>query len=210
MNTNELINVLSADAQRSPLLGRSWTITLCLGFLAAFLLMTVTIELRPDLLQVILTWRFLAKLALGLSLALVSLVMARQVSRPEAGSVSFWLGAIPLVVMCQASLAEVILVPASEWWPRMVGSNALFCLSYIPILSLPPLAITLVTMRHGATTKPALAGAVAGLLSGALGATAYALHCDDDSPFFVALWYSIGIACVSGLGSLIARRMLRW
>ncbi len=210
MNTSQLINALSLDSGRPPFLGRSWSVTVGLGFMAAVLLMAVTLEPRPDLMQVAMTWRFLAKLALGMSLAGVSLAMARQVSRPEMSSVPFWLGAIPLAVMCQASLAELILVPASEWLPRMIGSNALWCLSYIPILSLPPLAITLGTMRYGATTNPGMAGAIAGLFSGALGATAYALHCDDDSPFFVALWYSIGIACVCAIGSLVARRVLRW
>jgi hypothetical protein len=65
-------------------------------------------------------------------------------------------------------------------------------------------------MRHGAPTRPALAGAVAGLLAGGLGAALYAAHCTDDSPLFVATWYTIAIAGVTIVGSLLGRYFLRW
>ena len=38
---------------------------------------------------------------------------------------------------------------------------------------------------YGVPTRPALAGAVAGLLAGGLAASFYAAHCTDDSPLFV-------------------------
>jgi len=46
--------------------------------------------------------------------------------------------------------------------------------------------------RHGPTLT---GGGIAGLLSaGPLAATLYASHCTDDSPFFVATWYTISTA----------------
>ena len=59
-------------------------------------------------------------------------------------------------------------------------------------MSLPLLAAALIGLRHGAPTRPAVAGAIAGLLSAGLAATLYASHCTDDSPLFVATWYTIG------------------
>jgi hypothetical protein len=47
-------------------------------------------------------------------------------------------------------------------------------------------------------------------LAGGVGATLYALHCTDDSPFFVAAWYSSAIAIVTLIGYATGRRWLRW
>ena len=92
----------------------------------------------------------------------------------------------------------------------MVGTNSLACLGSIPLIGLGPLAIFLATLRHGAPTRPRLAGAVAGVLAGGLSATFYAAHCTDNSPLFVALWYSLAIAALALVGSLVAPRVARW
>jgi hypothetical protein len=55
-----------------------------------------------------------------------------------------------------------------------------------------------------------LAGAVAGLLAGGLAATFYAAHCFDDSPLFVATWYTIAIIILAALGALGGRFFVRW
>jgi hypothetical protein len=62
----------------------------------------------------------------------------------------------------------------------------------------PTLAALLWALRGLAPTRPALAGAAAGLAAGAVGALAYALHCPELSPTFVAVWYSAGIAMEIG------------
>jgi len=51
---------------------------------------------------------------------------------------------------------------------------------------------------------------VAGLFSGAVAAAIYAAHCPDDSPLFVALWYSLAIAIVAAAGGIAGRLALRW
>ena len=73
---------------------------------------------------------------------------------------------------------------------RLVGSNSRVCMTAIPLMSLPLLAAALIGLRHGAPARPAVAGAIAGLLSAGLAATLYASHCTDDSPLFVATWYT--------------------
>lgn len=80
----------------------------------------------------------------------------------------------------------------------------------VPLLSLPLLAASLIGLRHGAPTRPALAGAMAGLLSAGLAATLYAAHCTDDSPLFVATWYSIATALVTAIGALAGSKVLRF
>ena len=52
------------------------------------------------------------------------------------------------------------------------------------------------------------AGAMAGLVSGAVGATLYALTCPDDSTLFVATWYSIAIIAVTAASAYLGSRIL--
>ena len=83
------------------------------------------------------------------------------------------------------------------------------CLTAIPMLSLPLLIAALIGLRHGAATRPMLTGAVAGLIAGGIAATFYASHCIDDSPLFVATWYSIALALVALVGAVAGRWVLR-
>ena len=59
-------------------------------------------------------------------------------------------------------------------------------------------------------TKPVVAGSVAGLASAAFAATLYASNCINDSPLFVAAWYTTAIAVVTIAGGLLGSRLLRW
>ena len=97
-----------------------------------------------------------------------------------------------------------------EWMTRLLGHNALHCLSLIPLLSVPPLVSLLVALRRGAPRRPAVAGAMAGLVAAAVAATLYAVTCPDDSPLFVATWYSIAIAGVTAVAAYSGTRVLRW
>ena len=65
-------------------------------------------------------------------------------------------------------------------------------------------------MRGAAPASPTLAGAAAGLLAAAAGATLYAFHCFDDSPLFVVTWYSLATTLVVAIGAVAGHRLLRW
>jgi len=65
-------------------------------------------------------------------------------------------------------------------------------------------------VRQAAPTDLARAGALAGLVAGGVSATAYALHCTDDSLPFVALWYGGTIALCTIAGAALGPRLLRW
>jgi hypothetical protein len=113
-----------------------------------------------------------------------------------------------LVIM--AVIVELFLVPPGTWSTRLVGTNSMVCLTYIPLMGIGPLAIFLVALRHSAPAKPALAGAVAGLLAGGIAATFYAAQCTDDSPLFVATWYTIAIIGLALVGTAGGHRFARW
>ena len=96
------------------------------------------------------------------------------------------------------------------WMPSLFGTTWRGCLVFIPLLSAGPLAAILVALRRGAPTRPALAGAVAGLLAGGIGSFVYAAHCPGDSPLFLGAWYTITILEMAALGALAGSRLLRW
>jgi hypothetical protein len=93
---------------------------------------------------------------------------------------------------------------------RMVGHNSKVCLTMVPLLSLPLLAAALIGLRHGAPSRPALAGAMAGVMSAGLAATLYASNCTDDSPLFVATWYTLATIIVAAVGAAVGSRVLRF
>ena len=99
---------------------------------------------------------------------------------------------------------------SSDLGTRLVGSNALVCLTAIPLLALAPLATVLAALRSAAPASPTLAGAAAGLLAATAAASLYAFHCFDDSPLFVATWYTLAAIPVVALGAFAGRRLLRW
>lgn len=84
---------------------------------------------------------------------------------------------------------------------------------YCPLLIALPLPIfgaVLWTMRRMAPTRLRLAGAAAGMVSGAAAALVYCLHCPEMASAFVGCWYVLGIALPAALGALLGRRALAW
>jgi hypothetical protein len=144
-------------------------------------------------------------------LAALSGALVARIARPGADirRISLMLAIVPALLVA-ANLAEFLAVPAAEWGQRLIGSNAIFCLKSIPFLAAAPLVAALLALRQGAPEHPALAGAAGGLFAGAIGAALYATHCPDDSPLFVATWYSLAISFVVMGGALAGGRLLRW
>lgn len=211
MKTEELIAALAHDphAQPSPL--RLVARTLPFAVLAATVLLLATAGPRADLGAVLTAPRFLFKLLVATSLALPALVLLPRVATPlprmGGWARALWLS--PLVLLAGVAL-EMAVVPDANWLPAAMGENALWCLAMVPSLAVAPLAASLYCLRQAAPAEPARAGAVAGLVSGGLAAAIYALHCTDDSPLFVALWYTLGVLIVSGAGAWLATRLARW
>ena len=112
-------------------------------------------------------------------LAATAFVTLRHAARPEFGGKPFrcvLLTGAGLAAGCGV-LGTARRAVLSDWVARWFGHNWIFCMTFIPILSLGPLAVLLVALRIGASTAPARTGAIAGLLAGGIGAVFYALHC---------------------------------
>ena len=114
----------------------------------------------------------------------------------------------PLLLVAGVS-AELVASPINVWATKLIGTNAVACVTLIVLLSIAPFAALLFALSEGAPAEPRLTGAVAGIAAGALAATLYAMHCTDDSPLFVATWYTIAIGILAVAGSLLGERLLR-
>jgi hypothetical protein len=169
------------------------------------------IGFRADIAQAMESVRFLFKFVVTIALAATAIRAVIGLGRPGDRVVSriMALGLVPLLVLASVA-AELLSVPRDLWMPRLIGHNARFCLTLIPLLATGPLICLLAVLRKGAPSNPGLAGGVAGLAASGIGATFYAANCNDDSPLFVMTWYTVAILVVTLAGYLIGRKLLRW
>jgi hypothetical protein len=212
MDTDQLIRTLAADNSYRP---RPVGFVLALMLLAAapvsLLLFFSMLGVRPDVMSAMHNPFFDLKFAVTLALASAGIAASLHLSRPEVSLAGYgWLFAIPAGLLAAGIAGEAMMPQRLPMMTRLVGSNSRICMTAIPLMSLPLLAGAIFGLRHGAPTHPALAGAVAGLMSAGLAATFYASHCTDDSPLFVMTWYTLAAALVTAIGALAGARFLRF
>lgn len=212
MDTDQLIRTLAADnAHRAPRVGALMTTGLLVAAPFSILIFATFLGVRPDVMAAMHNPFFDTKFAVTLSLAIPAIIISLHLSRPEALMRGWgWLLLLPVGLLAVAIGSEAMMAPAMPMTMRLVGKNSRWCMSAIPAMSLPLLAGALFGLRHGAPSRPALAGALAGLLSAGLAATLYASHCTDDSPLFVATWYTIATAIVTAIGAAVGSKVLRY
>ncbi len=212
MKTSQLIDALVADRTRQGLsLGARFSLALGAGALVSACLFFATIGPRPDIALASHTLRFDLKFVDALALLLPSALLALRLLRPDARPGALVLSFLaPFLLLGAAVVAELALVPADLWGTRLIGSNAVHCLTIIPLLSIAPLAALLFVMREGAPQNPRIAGALAGAAAAGIAAALYASNCPDDSPLFVASWYPLATLIAVAVGAFAGDRLLRW
>jgi hypothetical protein len=212
METDQLIRTLAADnAHRARPVGFVLALALLSAAPVSVAMFFAGLGVRPDVMTAMHNPFFDLKFAVTLALAIPTLAISLHLSRPEASLHGWaWLLLIPAGLLVFGIGSEMMLPQRLPMMTRLVGNNWRTCLTAIPLMSLPLLAAALIGLRHGAPTRPAVTGAIAGLLSAGLAATLYASHCTDDSPLFVATWYTIATALVTAIGALAGSKVLRF
>ena len=212
MKTDELIAMLAKGEAATPpgaVKARIW-IALAVGFAGAALFVALRLGFRP--MDVLMHDRsFGMKAAYTAALAVIGLWTVRRMARPGMNAA---LPAVPLTaVLLGIGMMSWMQLMGSDPvdWPAMwMGSSWQRCPMWIVISAVPTYAAVVWALRQAAPTRPVAAGAAAGFLAGAVGATAYGLHCPEAAAPFIALWYSLGIAISAGLGAIGGRWLLRW
>lgn len=212
MDTQRWIDTLAADADlRATPIWRTLAIALLIAVPVSAAILMAILGLRPDLSAAMRSPLFDLKLAVTSALAFSTIAAGLHLSRPEASLAGWgWLLLSPVAILVLGIAGEMLMPQRAPMLTRLVGNNAMLCLVAIPLLSLPLLAATLIALRRGATSRPAMLGAIAGLAAAGLAGTIYAAHCADDSPLFVATWYTLAAAAVAALGAIAGSRWLRY
>src|SRR3954451_14923217 len=212
MDTDRLIAALAADhAHRTRSVASLLAISLLVAAPFSVAMFWIGLGMRPDVMTAMRNPFFDLKFLVTLALTLPAIAIALHLSRPETSPRGrTWLLLVPLGLLGIGIAGEMMMPQRLPMMTRLVGSNSKVCLTAIPLLSLPLLAAALIGLRHGAPSRPALTGAFAGVLSAGLAATLYASHCIDDSPLFVATWYTLATLLVTAAGALVGSRVLRF
>ena len=212
MDTDQLIRTLAADnTHRSRPVGFVLALALLAAAPVSLLMFFSELGVRPDVMTAMHNPFFDLKFGVTLALASAAITVALHLSRPEAALRGWvWLLMIPAGLLVAGISGEMMMPQRLPMMVRLVGNNSKVCMTAVPLMALPLLVAALIGLRHGAPTRPAITGAMAGLLSAGLAATLYASHCEDDSPLFVATWYTIATAMVTAIGALLGSRVLRF
>jgi hypothetical protein len=213
VKTDDLIALLAADS--APVVRRAAfrqiAIAVVVGVALAAVLMQLMLGVRPDLGQALFLPAFWMKLLFPAALAIASLATLARLARPgvgaRAGGVAI---AAPIVLLWLIAMAAYAAAPPAERAALVWGQTWRVCTLNIVLISAPIFAATLIALRQLAPTRLVLAGACAGTLGGAAGATVYAFHCPETALPFMAVWYVAGIGVTTLAGACLGPRVLRW
>ena len=213
MKTNDLIAMLATEASATPTVSplRRCVQATAAGIAISLALVLTLWGLNPELNALAQTQAFWVKVMWLLLTCTFAVPVVMHLARPGvAAGRGVWGIAIALVGMALLALMQAATVDADTGMQLMLGSSWQECSASIAALSMPLLATLLWMLRDMAPTRPALAGASAGLMAGALASLVYSLHCTETAYAFVAVWYVAGIAVMTGVGALLGSRLLRW
>lgn len=213
MKTDDLIALLARQPDALPRTHprRDWWASSLFGLAAAFAGMALLLGPRPDLataFEAPLFWQKAGSLALLMVVAGYAAYRTGLPGRPLG-----WIEQARWVVpmwLATATVATVLGAPAGERLALFQSPTILWCLSMVPLLSALPAAAMVWALRRAAPTEPARAARAIGWAAGAIGAFAYAFHCQADQPGYVLLWYGLAVAITVFATQAIASRWLRW
>ncbi len=212
MKTQDLIGLLASDTLQTRLPARQQlTRPVLIGGLVCAVLMAGLWGINPQLQEMAMRPAFIVKMLWLLSLMGFSVYGLLRLSRPGMKTGHTWTGlGLSWLAMLSLGLLQSWQADAGEHAAQWMGDSWQVCSVSIAALSLPVLGALLWALHQLAPTRPALTGAVAGVMAGSLAASIYSLHCTETSFAFFSLWYVAGMAAVSVLGAVLGPRCLRW
>ncbi|GKT20925.1 DUF1109 domain-containing protein [Acidovorax sp. SUPP3334] len=213
MKTDDLIHLLATDTMPVPrhVAASRLALALLVSVPASGLLMLYALGLNPALGQYATLPMFWVKLGAPLLMALAALPLVARLGKPGSDTRHAWLAwAAPIGAVWALGVTAAWQAPAAELPTLALSRTWRVCAENIAMLSLPVFLAAIWVLRGMAPVRPAWAGAGAGALAGAIGATVYALHCPELAAPFIAIWYVLGMSLPVAAGAALGPRLLRW
>jgi hypothetical protein len=213
MKTDELIETLGATVERveDRWFRNAFIVALIVGAALAVCVMQAVLGMSASALReghlgvmILTAVLVVGVVAGGTSYLLKAAYPGMAVRAPTALLVLF------VVAFICASVGGLLAVHPGARSAMIFGPRWTICLTCIPLFAIGPFIALIWVLRRGAPTKPRSTGAVAGVVAGAVGAGACALHQPVSSLPFLGLWYVGPILLCALLGALLGRRVLRW
>jgi hypothetical protein len=213
MKTDELIDMLSTNVEpvKGEPLRNAVVVALGAGAAAAFCLMLAIFGAPAGAFgKEYLGLKVLA-LAFTLGLAIAGTRFLLKSARPGvSGRRALFVVGLLLCALFAAAAVVLVLVHPAAWSGMLFGPSWAACLICIPLFAAAPFASLIWALHQGAPTNLVRAGAITGLVAGALGAAVFAIHHPAGSIPFIALWYGGPIVLCALVGAIIGPRLLRW
>ncbi len=211
---DEFMDGLARDLRpvRKGALGRLLVLALLPGLALSAAFILLGHGFRPDISTAISLPVFWVKSAYPLFLSIVGVIALMKVARPGGRPVG---AAFPALIIYGLVFAIGVIqlnaASSPEEHRRLImGISYWICPLIILTTGAPLIAATFWFLRRGAPTHPRLAGLIAGMTGGSIGAWVYSWGCIENGLTFVALWYTLGILLCGLVGGLLGRRLLRW
>jgi hypothetical protein len=211
--TDDLIARLSADLKpvRRTAMARLLIGATLISTVVAGVAMNMWLGMRPDMDTAMGTMNFWAKFTYTLSVALLGGVATLALSRPDGRTRWPWYVALGLLAGLDIlAFYQLANAKPDEMMPLIIGGTSMVCPWRIVVLGLPVLFGAILALRRLAPRSPTLAGFAAGIMAGGAGAWVYSFACAETGMMFLALWYTLGIVIVGGIGAVLGRFLLRW
>jgi hypothetical protein len=213
MKTDELIETLGVTVERVE--GRSFRnafiVALIFGVAVAVCVMQAVLGMSPSALRESRLWLLILIAAFVVGVVAAGsrfLLKAAYPGMSRRGPTA--LIVVLLAAFLCAGLAGLLAAHPAARRAMIFGPMWTVCLTCIPLFSIGPFIALVWVLRKGAPTKLRSTGAVAGLVAGAVGAGACALHQPGVSLPFIGLWYAGPVLLCALLGALLGPRVLRW
>jgi hypothetical protein len=121
---------------------------------------------------------------------------------------------LPVLMIGGIVLGSLLVEYKQEGWGRMTANlSAGVAICYTTILCGGMAGLIVLWrfwLRRSATSHPVILGAMSGLATASLMASAYALHCQGDAPIYLLLVYGAAVAILTGIAALLGGKLLRW
>jgi hypothetical protein len=213
MKTDELVALLAtgSGSVETHVAVRRYAVAVASGLIGAALLMVSLLKVSADLAEAALLPLFWLKIGFVASLLVASLFATVRLSRPGARIERVPAAmATPIVLMWAVAAMVVYVAEPAARSGLFLGQTWQSCPLLIALLSAPALVAVIWAMKGLAPTRPRLAGFAAGLLSGAMAALVYCLHCPELEAPFVGFWYLLGMLIPAIAGAWLGEKLLRW